>query len=62
MLHELLVALSGVSGSIFVDKKEQGFKVNRRYEFLKNNLQNYLCSLESNNFKTDVCYNFYNTK
>ena len=27
MLHELLVALSGVSGSIFVDRKKQGFQV-----------------------------------
>lgn len=27
MLHELIVALSGVSGSIFVNKKDQGFQV-----------------------------------
>ena len=35
MLHELLVALSGISGSIFVDKKEQGFQVGKRCEFLR---------------------------
>ena len=35
MLHELLVALSGVSGSIFVDKEEHGFQVGRSCEFLK---------------------------
>ena len=35
MLHELLVALSGVSGSIIVDKKEQGFQVGRNGEYSK---------------------------
>ena len=35
MLHELLVALSGVSGSIIVDKKEQGFQVGKNGEFSK---------------------------
>ena len=33
MLHELLVALSGVSGSIIVDRKEQGFQVGRNGKF-----------------------------
>ncbi|CAB4036489.1 gamma-tubulin complex component 4-like [Paramuricea clavata] len=50
MLHELLVALSGVSGSIFVDKKEQGFQVVSDLPFLhpsETEILNHLCKLGS---------------
>lgn len=33
MLHELLVALSGLSGSIFVDKELQGFQVSFEFDY-----------------------------
>ena len=48
MLHELLVALSGVSGSIFVDKKEEGFQVVNDLPFLhpsETEILNHLCKL-----------------
>lgn len=50
MLHELLVALSGVSGSIFVDKELQGFQVVANLPFLHPSeveILNRLCKLGS---------------
>ncbi|XP_028399021.1 gamma-tubulin complex component 4-like [Dendronephthya gigantea] len=62
MLHELLVALSGISGSIFVDKKEQGFQVVSDLPFLhpsETEVLNHLCKLGSyyQRFQTFIqCY------
>ena len=33
MLHELLAALSGISGYLFVDKNDKGFQVYKIYDF-----------------------------